>query len=60
MEKGSVKAEVPADRRVMVKTLRKNTEKARSGTLHSILSDNSGKCNGKEYLSGYLYFAFKS
>ena len=35
VEKGSVKAEVPADSRVMVKKpLRKNTEKARSGTLH--------------------------
>ena len=32
VEKGSVKAEVPADSRVMVKPLRKNTEKARSGT----------------------------
>ena len=47
MEKGSVKAEVPADCRVMVKTFEKEYGKGKKWNLTLILSDNSGKCMAK-------------
>ena len=47
VEKGSVKAEVPADSRVMVKTFEKEYGKGKKWNLTLILSDNSGKCMAK-------------
>lgn len=47
VEKGSVKAEVPADSRVMVKTFEKEYGKGQKWNLTLILSDNNGKCMAK-------------